>query len=230
MKWSAFDRVIAVWVCVIASCALIFVFSSLSGIIWENSSTVASWVQAIGSIAAILAGFYLSERTLRVQYEQQIQRDLEEKRYLRRMQYCVLADKFESAEALGITICKANGDYKLLHINHLIRLGHSVVNSLRSIPYDQLPSVESIKRVNMNILSADILVAACEELKNQKDEQAAAFMIGVSKHAKHLKRIAAVDKDFCRQEVNRLSTQEENIKTNESEVSRNAALVGLYDQ
>ncbi|EZP55905.1 hypothetical protein [Delftia sp. RIT313] len=54
MKWSALDRAIAAWVCILATCAIIIVLAGLSEIIGKSSSNIASWVQAIGSIGAII--------------------------------------------------------------------------------------------------------------------------------------------------------------------------------
>lgn len=53
MKWSYFDRVIATWVCLLATCAIIIVLAGLCELIGNNSPTIASWFQAIGSIGAI---------------------------------------------------------------------------------------------------------------------------------------------------------------------------------
>ncbi|RYF54993.1 MAG: hypothetical protein EOO27_22265 [Comamonadaceae bacterium] len=59
-KSSRIERVIIVWVLFLGSAALLFVLVSLSALFTENSSTVASWVQAIGSMAAIWLGFKLA--------------------------------------------------------------------------------------------------------------------------------------------------------------------------
>lgn len=68
MKWSALDRAIAAWVCILATCAIIIVLAGLSEIIGKNSSSIASWVQAIGSIVAIFGASWASIGAIKYQH------------------------------------------------------------------------------------------------------------------------------------------------------------------
>lgn len=53
-SWSFRDKIIMTWSLIIASVAVIFVCVSLGNLISDNSSNIAAWVQAVGSIAAIV--------------------------------------------------------------------------------------------------------------------------------------------------------------------------------
>lgn len=59
------ERVIVIWGLLIASSAVIYVAVSLSNLIFENSSNIADWVQALGSIGAILGVWWQTNRQLR---------------------------------------------------------------------------------------------------------------------------------------------------------------------
>lgn len=52
------ERVVVIWGLLIASSAVLYVAVSLSNLIFENSSNIASWVQALGSVVAIFATGY----------------------------------------------------------------------------------------------------------------------------------------------------------------------------
>jgi len=76
MKWTALDRAIALWVCLIGTCAVIFVCAGLAGLIAENSANLASWVQAIGSIVTIASGVWGVRYQLAAQRKEARQREL----------------------------------------------------------------------------------------------------------------------------------------------------------
>jgi len=57
VKWFTFERVTTVWALALGTTALLTIFVGLGVWISDNSANVASWVQAVGSIAAIAAGF-----------------------------------------------------------------------------------------------------------------------------------------------------------------------------
>lgn len=61
------DRFIAVWACFLVTCAIVFVCAGLSGVIFENSSNIASWVQAVGSVGAICGGVWAVQHQIKEQ-------------------------------------------------------------------------------------------------------------------------------------------------------------------
>jgi hypothetical protein len=234
MKWSALDRAIAAWVCILATCAIIIVLAGLSEIIGENSSNIASWVQALGSIIAIWSGFHLSRKTLHIQNEQQLQRDKERDRCKERIQYCILADVLNLGEAWAAAISQKVLEIDLDEIIREISIGESVIKSLRSFTPDQIPSVEAIRRINMAAQSAEIVVVNLKSLRriyqfksNENLDNARALTL---LRAQHLRNVAAVDRDFCNTEADMISTPEEITKRRQAEMSRAQELAKAFVQ
>ncbi|WP_157836612.1 hypothetical protein [Paracidovorax oryzae] len=76
-----FQKAIIIWALAIASVAILLVITSLSGLITENSSLIASWVQAIGSIIAIVVGakaiqWQVKEGVRRAEHESLVRVDM----------------------------------------------------------------------------------------------------------------------------------------------------------
>lgn len=105
-SWSLRDKVVMIWGLVLASATLLFVGVSLGNLISENSSNIASWVQAIGSIAAIIGVWWqtntqISAEKVRRQHEeaQKARANLRRSSYLLKsvQAVCVQIRKFHLA-------------------------------------------------------------------------------------------------------------------------------------
>lgn len=205
--------------------------------LWRNwwaicmtKSEWASWVQAIGSVVAIISGFYLARKTLRIQHEQQLQRDTEEKRIKNRMQYCVLADLFDAAEAWGKELHRTIGDREAYSIDSSIYIAESIADRLRSVSNEQLPAVDSIRRINMAIISVDALVAGLKVVKSLEGDAEMSARQTVKLRANRLANLALVDKDFCDKQAKSISTAEEISIRQQAEVSRAQSLAELFSK
>ena len=87
-SWSLRDKVVMIWGLIIASVALLFVGVSLGNLISENSSNIASWVQAIGSIAAILGVWWQTTTQISAEKTRRQQEEVQKARAtLRRSSY-----------------------------------------------------------------------------------------------------------------------------------------------
>ncbi len=195
-----------------------------------TKSEWASWVQAGGSVVAIFSGFYLTRKTLRVQNQQHLQRDIEAKRVKDRMQYCVLADLFEATEAWGNEMARTIVDPDTYNIDSSIYIGQSVIDSLRSVSNEQLPAVDSIRRINMAVLSTEAVVAGLKIVKSLEGDAATAARHTVKFRANRLRKIASVDKDFCNRQADDISTAEEIAIRRKAEESRAQALTELFSK
>lgn len=91
-SWSLRDKIVMSWGLIIASIALIFICVSLGNLISDNSANIASWVQAIGSIAAIGATGYLT----RWQFKKN-KKFLEHKKILDQLDLCDVCEQMCNA-------------------------------------------------------------------------------------------------------------------------------------
>ncbi|QPS81642.1 hypothetical protein I6G47_00725 [Delftia lacustris] len=205
--------------------------------LWRNwwaicmtKSEWASWVQAIGSVAAIFSGFYLARKTLRLQHEQQLQRDAEEKRIRNRMQYCVLADLFDATEAWGNELERTINDRENYSVDSSIYMAESLADRLRSVSNEQLPAVDSIRRINMAIISVDALIAGLKVVQSLEGEAEISARQTVKFRANRLANLALVDKDFCDKQAKDISTAEEISISEQAEISRAQSLSELFSK
>lgn len=77
------ERIVVIWGLLIASVAVLFVAVSVSNLISENSSNIANWVQALGSIVAIIATALIARSDGRHRIIQLEKIDAREKRVAR---------------------------------------------------------------------------------------------------------------------------------------------------
>lgn len=177
------------------------------------SDKAADWVQAFGSIIAIWSGFRLSRTALRIQNEQQIERDRERDRSRERIQYCIMADVLNASEAWSAEIERKIMKIDGYELEREILIGFSVVSSLRSFTVDQIPSVEAVRRINMAVQSAEIVVANLNSLKQMiymaADKDVLEQREATRLRSEHLRITSQVDKNFCNDEADRISTKEE---------------------
>lgn len=207
MKWNALDRAIAIWVCLIGTCAVIFVCAGLSGLIFENSSNVASWVQAVGSIVAILSGFLVAERTVKKQHAQQMEKEHEERRIRERIQYYLIADRHDLCKQWGQTVLKGLQKEDLSRISELEILGKSVIDSLKSVPVDQFPSADVVLRSNLAGIAVASLMRVLNEISNEKSFDRVG--VAAKRRAKRLIALNTVDEKYCIDQAEKISTAKE---------------------
>lgn len=101
-SWSLRDKVVMIWGLIIASVALVFVGVSLGNLISENSSNIASWVQAIGSIAAILGVWWQTKTQISAEKTRRREEEVQKARAnLRRSSYLL-----KSVQAVCVQIRK----------------------------------------------------------------------------------------------------------------------------
>jgi len=91
---SRVEKAIVIWALTLVSVALLVVLVALGSAVSDNSSNVASWVQAVGSIAAIAAGFRVARFQLDEQRREQRARDAETERQIKRKQCALLFDRY----------------------------------------------------------------------------------------------------------------------------------------
>lgn len=110
-KWSFRDKFVAIWALSIATVALLFVCVSVSNLIIENSANIASWLQAIVAMAAIIAGALGLNWQVRVSHQLQKAKEEESSRKEMRRQYLVLAYKLSELSSFGGTIVNTESDW-----------------------------------------------------------------------------------------------------------------------
>lgn len=225
-KSSRAEKAVVIWALALATVALLFVLVALGSAVSDNSSNVASWVQAVGSIAAIAAGFGVAERTLKVQQEQQRTRDAESKRVTERMQFLVIADRLSATAAWArAAVDDLNGTAEDDTWALVQESARTVSESLRGITSDQIPSADAIHRIHMAAVGVDGIARFIGVARHSKQDARTRALIGVEawNRAKSVAALAEVDRDFCLAEAKKLSTAEEILRAEQMEKSRNAA-------
>ena len=235
-KWEWRDWVVFVWCVGLGLVALVTLWPGW-GKAWpwlaDNSGNVATWVQAVGSIAAIVAGFRVAEKTLKVQHEQQRVRDAETKRVTERMQYLVIADRLNAtavwAEAAVADLNRTADDDTWVLVQES---AHSVSESLRAITADQIPSADAIHRLHMAALGVGGVSRFIQIARHSKQSARARAFIGAEawNRAKSVAALAAVDRDFCIDEAKKLSTADEILRAKEMEETRKAAFDAAFSK
>ena len=195
-----------------------------------TKSEWSGWMQAVGSVMAILAGFFVAERTLKIQSKLQLQREMEAKRIKDRMQFYIIADLLQAAESWGEHILGVAEKKETISLESAIYIGQSVVDSLRSITLDHIPAVEAIRRVHMVILGAESVLAAIKVAHAAGDSKVAGLYETITLRAKRLKKFALVDKDYCTSEAQRISTPEEIKRRVEIIAARYRALDEIQEE
>lgn len=101
-KWGWRDWAAMAWCGLLGAAALVAIGPGW-GKAWpwlsDNSSNIASWVQAVGSIAAIVAGFRVARFSIEEQHSRQAAKEAEAERQRLRKQYILLGDRMAQAEA-----------------------------------------------------------------------------------------------------------------------------------
>ena len=101
-KWSFRDIFVMIWALSIASIAIIFVCVSLGNLIFENSSNIASWLQAIGGLIMVgitVALYYLGEKRRDEERSEEKQLEVDEAKFY----FLNHAGLFMSVPTYGIT-------------------------------------------------------------------------------------------------------------------------------
>lgn len=107
-KSSRAEKAVVIWALALASVALLVVLVAFGSAVSDNSSNVASWVQAVGSIAAIAAGFRVARFQVEEQRREQRARDAEIERQTKRKQCALLFERYASLVALAETSIELN--------------------------------------------------------------------------------------------------------------------------
>lgn len=224
-KSSRAEKAVVIWALTLVSVALLVVLVALGSAVSDNSGNVASWVQAVGSIAAIVAGFGVAERTLKAQHEQQLARDSEAKRVKDRMQYFVIADRLTATDAWAKTVVEQldvkNDDGEWGNLEQSAR---TVIDSLRDIAADQIPSAEAIHRVHLATVGVESVVRSMGVARVSKEEDKVQARKHALDRAKSVAAMALVDRKFCEAEAKRISTTDENLRGEEMRKVRNDAV------
>ncbi|HTH11943.1 MAG TPA: hypothetical protein VMA55_20420 [Acidovorax sp.] len=224
-KSSRAEKAVVIWALALVTVALLVVLVALGNAVSDNSSNVASWVQAVGSIAAIAAGFGVAEKTLKAQHEQQLARDTEARRQSERMQYSVIADRLNATAAWAETaldqLVESGANFNWTTFE---RSARTVVESLRAIAADQIPSVEVIHRVHLATVGVESVARGMEIARTCEAKEREDAVAKVRNRMTSVAAMARVDRDFCTKAADKLSTGQEIARKDEARESRKAAI------
>ncbi|WP_312593938.1 hypothetical protein [Comamonas terrigena] len=105
-SWSLRDKIIIIWALSIATTAILFVCVSLGNLLSDNSSTIASWAQAIVSAGAIIAGALGLNWQMREAHRLQLKKEEESDRRGLRRGYLIVAYRFAELKSFSDTTIK----------------------------------------------------------------------------------------------------------------------------
>lgn len=109
-KSSRAEKAVVIWALVLVTAALLVVLVALGSVVSDNSSNVASWVQAVGSIAAIRMGVWGVQHQLEEQRRERSKELAEAARTEKVGQYEVLRARLLEARAVIVATSSIFGD------------------------------------------------------------------------------------------------------------------------
>lgn len=179
----------------------------------NNSSNVASWVQAVGSIAAIAAGFAIARYQLARQAKEAVERELEAQRVLKTKQLFLLRGRFEAistwAEATekDVQRDKPNWDSAIAFADELLK----AFGSLTPNDYPTAVAATIVATVTTNLRGQMVLFA----LNAKKDFYSERSMQAMAASLRSIRKSAEVAQAWAEAQIKRVVTAAELTAFNE---------------
>lgn len=153
-KGFSFDRVTTVWALLLGTIALLSVLVGLGIWISDNSANVASWVQAVGSIAAILAGFGIAQYQFVEAARREHEKNVEAERVLLRAKCLAFGYRLRLFSGWSKTLTAHAGFYGELWVSWEVDAIH-LLEQLGAISVAEFPYPETAHE--MSILRARLM-------------------------------------------------------------------------
>lgn len=219
-KWRLTDWIILIWCAILATIALLAIYPGLEKTwCWatRNASNIASWVQAIGSIAAIWGAFrianlqFLDARNREAHATADAAAKIAEgERQEKRRKYMLLYDRFHSCttmvEAIDKTVFlrKVEIDIAIIAVKDLLAIIESI--TIEDVPDLELVVDVSHFRIRLQVLKYQLLSCAESIATENNHDKNTKFALDAVAEVVHWGKLS---RSVCEERLKRTSNKEE---------------------